>query len=55
MPPHLRVLSVRGREEEHRRGQADPEGPQAAEDEGEEGDQDSAAGSVLSLFHSGGV
>lgn len=38
VPPHLRLLLVRGGEEEHRRGQGDQEGPQAAEEEGEEGD-----------------
>lgn len=38
VPPHLRVLPVRGGEEEHRRGQGDQEGPQAAEEEGAEGD-----------------
>lgn len=46
VPPHLRVLPVRGGEEDPRRGQGDPEDPQAAEDEGEEGDQNPAAGSV---------
>lgn len=38
VPPRLRVLPVRGGEEEHRRGQGDQEGPQAAEEEGEERD-----------------
>lgn len=38
VPPRLRVLPVRGGEEEHRGGQGDQEGPQAAEEEGEEGD-----------------
>lgn len=38
VPPCLRVLPVRGGEEEHRRGQGDQEGPQAAEEEGEERD-----------------
>lgn len=46
VPPHLRVLPVRGGEEDRRGGQGDPEDPQAAEDEGEEGDQNPAAGSV---------
>lgn len=46
VPPHLRVLSVRGGEEDRRRGQGDPEDPQAAEDEAAEGDQNPAAGSV---------
>lgn len=54
MPPHLRVLPVRGREEDHRRGQGDPEDPQAAEDEGAEGDQDPAAGSVRTAAVHGG-
>lgn len=35
--PHLRVLPVRGGEEDRRRGQGDPEDPQAAEEEGEKG------------------
>lgn len=38
VPPRLRVLPVRGGEEEYRRGQGDQEGPQAAEEEGEERD-----------------
>lgn len=38
VPPRLRLLPVRGGEEEHRGGQGDQEGPQAAEEEGEEGD-----------------
>lgn len=50
--PHLRVLPVRGGEEDPRGGQGDPEDPQAAEDEGEEGDQNPAAGSVT-LSHQG--
>lgn len=52
VPPHLRVLPVRGGEEDRRGGQGDPEDPQAAEDEGEEGDQNPAAGSVT-LSHRG--
>lgn len=37
VPPHLRVLPVRGGEEGHRGGQGDQEDPQAAEEEGEKG------------------
>lgn len=43
VPPRLRLLPVRGGEEEHRGGQEDQEGPQAAEGEAEEGDQDPPA------------
>lgn len=38
VPPRLRLLPVRGGEEEHRGGQGDQEGPPTAEKEGEEGD-----------------
>lgn len=37
VPPHLRVLSVRGGEEGYRCGQGDQEDTQAAEEEGEKG------------------
>lgn len=46
VPPHLRVLPVRGGEAGHRCGQGDQKDPQAAEEEGEKGNQNPPAGSV---------
>lgn len=44
LPADLRLLPVRGREEDHGCGQGDREDPQAAEEEGAKGDQDPPAG-----------
>lgn len=52
VPPHLSVLPVRGGEEDRGRGQGDQEDPQAAEEEGEEGDQSPPAGSVTARWQS---
>lgn len=46
VPPHLRVLPVGGGEEEHRYRPGDQEEAEAAEAEGEEGDQNPASRSV---------
>ena len=46
VPPHLCVLSERGGEEDHRRGQRDQKDPQTTEEEGEKGDKNPPAGSV---------
>ena len=52
VPPHLRVLSVRRGEEDHRCGQGDQEDPNAAEEEGEKRDKNPSAGSVSGHKHS---